>query len=148
MVRSKEQEIEILKKWSAEAHEESGSYLAAFMRPELVTWVKSEIQSDGCPDVWAEMVQMENKERDTSTELLQVRAAEKHFREALEQARQEISGLEDVADDRAHRIVLLEVSVRDHDAEAENLRTQLMIAQAEVNRLKARLWDMHEAHDG
>ena len=115
-MRTKQEELEILCRWRAEAREEPESRLAILMSDDLVQYFKNEPH----PDVMAGWDRMLNQARELDKmweELECASARERTFRQRL----------------------------MTHDAGMDDLRTKLMLAQTEINCLKIKLWDAHGA---
>lgn len=139
-MRTKDEEIAVLGRWFSEAHAEPDSYLAGLMTHEFMTYVHTQIVADQTPDIHAELIE----------------------------ARQALLGRPSVTEINALRQQILDLNI-EHDKLARDLasmslnwqaerdwlnceKTELadviVVRDLEINRLKALLWDAHEAAQG
>ena len=62
-MRTKQQELDILRRWQVEAREEPGSYLAALLSDHLLEYVSGKLCHDEPPDIWEELECASARER-------------------------------------------------------------------------------------
>lgn len=169
MIRTKDEEIEMLQRWYDEAHAESGSYLAMLLTDPLMKYVRGEIKADGSPDIHAELMDTRKKllmayenldwyqqtvgenldwyqqDRDTVGENL--RRADEEIAQLREQVQNVTLERDKLARDLTE-MSLKRQEERDHWACKQSaLQSQIMLRDISINELKARLWDTHEAQE-
>ena len=165
-MRTKSDEIGMLREWCRQAYEEPDSYLAGLMSNGLISYVTTHIERDELPDVHAEL--METRQR--------MLAADEGRNKALQQVNdlknsrdQELRDLDAANDEVTEQLreqvqnVTIERNKLTRDlasmslnwqeerdkwaCERSTLQLQIMDRDIEINRLKALLWDVHEARE-
>ena len=152
MIRTKDEEIEMLQRWYDEAHAEPGSYLAALLSDNLVEYVRGEIEMDGNTNIYAELLSAcENRDwyrRDRDAIGENLRKAD----EELEQLRGQVHNVTIERDKLARDIDARSLNWQEERDRMTNEQTALedllVVRDCEINRLKAKLYDAYEAAQG